>query len=331
MFLALVPPCAADILHIAASPDLIPEEAQFRVDAQQINPVTIEGSGDRLEITYISPDPIALDIAPQRRGSSVDPAEILHVTLPAGEHTAIVDITATPGWSPLRQAYVFWSFTTEKGAKAEISGIRFLPASYGSILNAALHHLSIRETYQVSLHHTLRGTMTLGWPFALPVGILTLVAAGVISRLRRRAFVLPALITLSIGALLFGAWSGIDLTRFTVSNLRDWYGKGIYSQAGSAALVSERFRKEARRSSDSPLLYVCHDKSDFYPKMLRYFLYPLPVSSKPEDVMHATHVIVARTLSWKYKEGLLTCGGLSGNAKKIAEFPDASVLFAAAR
>jgi hypothetical protein len=67
---------------------------------------------------------------------------------------------------------------------------------------------------------------------------------------------------------------------------------------------------------------------NFYPKMLRYFLYPIPVSTELKDIPRATHVVVASKLQWSYDGKTLVCGAIAKPAKEIATFPDGSVLFA---
>ncbi len=343
-FIALVPPCFAATLTITPSLDATAEEASARADDAIRTDMVIEGKGDRLKIVYSSPVRIDVDLAPRRRGTGYDPAELLYFTLPAGEQNeAIIDLTPTPGWSPFHQEYHVYFSSPEGGDDAEVKEMTFLPASFASLMRAFVTHLSIRDTFQVSTFHALRGYSILGASLSFIIGMIIFIAALVYSLVRLlvfrnqkpatsqpATFVRIPLLILTLGTFAYSAFFGIDLARFTVTNLTEWYGRGTYAKAGAASQVAEVIQKEAAVSAVPLFIFVCHDTTDFYTKMLRYFLYPIPVSMKQEDIPRATHVVVAYKLQWAYENGLITCGNITGAAKKIADFPDGSALFSAA-
>lgn len=331
-FVAFVPTCLALPLSITPTFDLTAEEAQARATAAEHTDLVFEGRGDRLAIRYTSTVRIDVDLAPRRRGSGFDPAEMLHATLPPGTHEAVIDLTPTPGWSPFHQEYLVSFFSPAGGEEAEIEDVTFLPWTWGSVLRALSAHLRIREVFQVSTFHALRGYNILGFSVAFLVGALTSIAA-VLVFLRRgsQKALLPILMTASIGCLAYSAWFGVDLARFTAENLREWYGEGTYGKAGAALQVAEAVRREERKSMTPLFIEVCHDSTDFYTKMLRYALYPIPVSMKPEDIPRATHVVVAQKLQWSFRDGILTCGNITGPATKLRSFPDGSILFVSVR
>ncbi len=327
-FIALVQPCSAAFLTITPTLDVTAEEARERTESAKQSDSLIEGQGDRLVITYSSPVRINVDLAPQRRGSGYDPAEMLHFTLPPGSQSqATVDLTPTPGWSPFHQTYYITFFSPAGGEKAQIHNFDFLSWRWGSLLRAAVGHLAIRDQYQVSTYHALRGYNILSFPLSVIIGLATVLAMLLLFLLRDRRALTAMIMTLSLGTLAYVAWFGIDLARFTATNLQEWYGEHTYSKAGSSEDLAQAIRGEAAKSSVPLFVYVCHDTTDFYTKMLRYFLYPIPVSMKPEDIARATHIVVAYKLQWRYDRGELTCGNATGPAKKIAAFVDGSVLY----
>jgi hypothetical protein len=252
---------------------------------------------------------------------------MLHFTLPPGElQDVTVDLTPTPGWSPFPQQYHLFFASPIGGQDAEIKAMTFLPWSFRSLLRAALRHLAIREVFQVSTFHALSGESVLGFSLAFLLGIAVVIAAVIFSVFRKQGSC--ALLALTIGCLAYAAWFGVDLARFTTQNLTEWYGQGTYAKAGAVTGVAKTIRVEAAKSATPLFIEVCHDAMNFYPKMLRYFLYPIPVSTELKDIPRATHVVVASKLQWSYDGKTLVCGAIAKPAKEIATFPDGSVLFA---
>lgn len=327
--LALVPSSsAAATLRITPTLDLGSEEALARAQATEKTDFVFGGKGDRLRIVYTSPVRIDVDLAPRRRGAGFDPTEVLHFTLPPGAHTeAVIDLTQTPGWSPLEKEYHAYFASPPGGKDAEIETIDFLPWTLGTLLMTAARNLATRDTFQVSTFHALRGYNMLGFSLSIIIGATTILIAlaTLLRRTSRTRALAPVLVT---GMLLYTAWFGVDLARFTTRNLREWYAEGLYNKAGAAEAVADAIQKEASASPTPLFVHVCHDTTDFYAKVLRYLLYPTPVSVRAEDVARATHVVVAGKLSWSFHDGTLTCGSVTGPARELATFRDGTVLYA---
>lgn len=322
--------CAAETVFMTPTLDLSAEQGRRRLDDTERSSILLRGTGDRLRITYASSVRIDTDFVPIRRGNGYDPAEMAHFSLPPSDNgQAVVDLTVTPGWWPFSQQYKVFFFSP--AGQSQITGIGFVPWTWTGLLRAVITHISIRETYQVSTFHALRGGSVLSIPLTSIVGTITLVAAAIVFWIKRKHPLYPVLTTLIIGSFVYTAWSGIDLTRFSVSNLREWTTERTYSKEGAVQVMTRSIEAEAKKSSAPLFVSVCTDLSDFYAKTLRYFLYPIPVSVKSEDIARATHVIVAEKVVWTYADGILNCGPVSGKARKIAEFHDGSVLFASVK
>ncbi|MBI5794632.1 hypothetical protein HZA87_06175 [Candidatus Uhrbacteria bacterium] len=322
--------CSAEAIFIAPTLELSPEHGRQRLEDTERSSILLRGTGDRLSISYTSPVRIDIDFVPIRRGNGYDPAEMAHFSLPPSDSgQAIVDLTVTPGWWPLTQQYKVFFFNPP--GRAQITAIDFIPWTWRGLLSGIVTHIAIRETYQVSTFHTLRGSSVLSLPLSGVLGVVTLLAAAGVFWLRRKNPLLPVFTALIIGSLVYTAWFGIDLARFSVSHLRAWTVGRTYSKEGAAQAMTDAIQSEAKKSSAPLLVFVCTDLSDFYAKTLRYFLYPIPVSVRNEDIARATHIVVAEKVIWTYADDILNCGPVGGKARKIAELNDGSVLFASTR
>lgn len=328
-FIALVPPCRAVQLTIIPTLDLSQEEALARQASTEKADTLIEGKGKSLRILYSSAVRIDADLAILRGGASFDPTEILHFTLPAGKDMeATVDLTVTPGWSPFTRQWRLFLASPPSTTSIDIHTMEFVPSDPASVLRTIAGNVINREVFQVSTFHALRGYRILGFSLATILGIFTFAAAAVFLGLRSPRL---AMTTFTVGSLLYVGWFGIDLARFTAENLTTWLRDGVYNKAGAAAAVADALRSEAKNSPVPLFVYVCHDTTDFYAKVLRYMLYPTPVSVKAEDIPRTTHVLVAGKIAWNYRDGLLTCGNVTGAAHELAQFRDGAVLYASAR
>lgn len=330
LFLAAPVTTAAEEVHLTPARELTHEQRLRRAEAAGEARQSVAGWGDRLRITYKAGKDIDLDLAPLHRGSDVDPLEMTYTTLPAGEHVAVIDLTASPGWSLLPQEYVL-QFASPAGTdRTDILAMEFLPPSIASIGWAAETGLLRREEFLVSTPQIVRGASLAGIPFALLVGMMTAAAAVFFPWLTKRNAGSGAIMAiLTIGTLFYGLWFGIDLARFTIGHLREWAANGTIGDFGAAENIGAALRT-LPKDSRPPVVYVCSDAGNYIPKAIRYFAYPVPVSSDAKDIPRATHVLVARKLQWTEGEGMLRCGEVSGEATRIKTFADGSILFAAA-
>ncbi len=322
--------CSAEAMLIAPTLELTPQEGRQRLEGTERSSILLRGTGDRLSIFYTSPVRTAIAFLPIRRGNGYDPAEMAHFSLPPTDNgQAIVDLTVTPGWWPFAQEYKVFFFNAP--GRAQITAIDFVPWTWTGLLSGVVTHIAIRETYQVSTFHTLRGSSVLSLPLTGLLDVATVIAAACIFWLRRKNPLLPVLTSLIVGCLVYTAWFAIDLARFSVGHLHAWTVERTYSKEGAAQAMAGTIESEAKKSSAPLLVFVCTDLTDFYAKTLRYFLYPVPVSVKNEDIARATHIVVAEKVIWTYADDILNCGPVGGKARKIAELNDGSVLFASTK
>lgn len=329
LLLSVAPVCSAATIAVTPTADPTPEQVAARAASALQSTTTVTGRGDRMVIRYSSPVRIDMDLAPQRRGSGRDPSEIVFFTLPPGaDNEATVDLTATPGWSPLSQTFYLDFFSPKGGDQAEVKSITFLPVQWGTLARVLWKNLLTREHFQVATFHALRGPGIFGYPLAVFVGVGVLLAAAIVSLLQKRKKLQHAIVILALGTLIIPAWFTLDLARFTVMNLRSFFTDGTYSEAGPIPLIAASLQQEAKKSSVPLFVEVCNDTTDFQAKMLRYQLYPTPVSVRPEDTARATHVVAMQKRQWTFVKGILTCGALSGPATKVADFPGGAALFA---
>lgn len=323
--LAMLAPSGAAALDIVPDRDLAGKMALPRRAAGEIRPLTVRGKGDRLTIWYRATEPVELDIAPLRTADEAEFSDVTYATLPPGEEVrADLDLTASPGWAPWERDYHLSFFVPEGGSLA-IEGMQFRSASLGVIALAALRGLGERETWQVSIVHVVRGAKVAGVPRTVLFGLLALAGAGAAYAVRRERRV--TLATLAVGALAVQALFGAELLRFTLAHASAWLRDGTYAANGSAEEIAEMIVAEASASPRPVLLSVCTDSTNYLPKVLRHLLYPIPVSWEEEDIPRATHLLVAGSPAWSFDGRTLACGGASGAARKIREFPNGAMLF----
>lgn len=317
-------------IAMAANITLIPTqeltyaEENRRIMATGTQALQLEGSGDRLVLSYTSAVPIDVDLAPMVQGSSYNPADLMHTTLPAGEDiVATVDLTRTAAWHPWRNRYFAGFFVQDRTSDVTLRSTEILPSRFGATVLAAMRHLGQGETFHVTAPHSLRGYLLLGVPLSLLLGLLTLFAALLYWRRGTSAVLLVALLS----TLVYGLRWNVDLLKFSVQHLWEWETQSTYAIADSAYTVAEELRAEAGRGRTPHGLSVCTRSTNFVAKLLHYALYPLPVSVRSEDAGKSSHVLVKQMNDWSYEGGILRCGQLQGPATLIRTFEDGSVLF----
>ncbi len=320
----------AEQVMLTPSLELDQASAERRLGSPKTQNMQVEGIGSRLRITYSSSLPIDVDVAPMVRGSSFDPADLAHTTLPAGTNmTALIDLTVAPSWKPWGATYYLAFFVNAEEVDAEMQEIAIASGGIGALFGAAFRHLASVEEYQVATPHALRGHKMVGLSLSFLLGLLFIVAVIVLC-IRKKGT--AAVLSVCLCAILFyAAIFGLDTLRFTTGHMSEWWGQHSYAQAGSIFAVAEELQAEDARGHTPKGVYVCTTSTDYVTKVLRYLLYPVPVSIAAEDVNTSTHMLVSDTADWSYEKGLLHCGRIDGPATKVREFPDGSVLFSVYR
>ncbi len=313
-------------VHLTPTLELNQEDAARRLASPKTQTMQVEGAGAKLKITYSSSLPIDVDIAPMVKTSSFDPADLGHTTLPAGQYmVALIDLTVAPSWKPWGSRYYLAFFVNAQNVDAEMQEITVVPGGFGTIFKTAFRHLFEVEEYQVATPHALRGHRIIGFSLTFLTG-LALILAVVVLFVRKKGS--DAILAACMMAVLFySAVFGLDALRFTTDHLGEWWGQHTYAQAGSVYQVADELRAENERGHAVQGVYVCTTSTDYMTKVLRYLLYPTPVSIAAEQVNTSTHMLVTGIGDWSYENGLLHCGRIDGPATKVREFADGSVLF----
>ncbi len=318
----------AEQVMLTPSLELDQAAATRRLGSPKTQTMQVEGAGAQLKITYSSSLPIDVDLAPMVKTSSFDPADLGHTTLPAGKDMiALIDLTVAPSWKPWGSRYYVAFFVNAENVDAEMQEITVVRGGVGSILNAAFRHLFEAEEYQVATPHALRGHRIIGFSLTLIMGLATLLAAVIVRKKGTRMIIT----TCFLGILAYSTVFGLDVLRFTVGHASEWWGQYTYAQAGSVYQVADELRAENARGHEVKGIHVCTTSTDYMTKVLRYLLYPTPVSIAAEDVNTSTHMLVTGIGDWSYENGLLHCGRIDGPATKVREFVDGSVLFSVYR
>jgi hypothetical protein len=110
------------------------------------------------------------------------------------------------------------------------------------------------------------------------------------------------------------------------------YPQGTYDEAGSVHSIAAVLKGLPKKPT---LVYVCRDGTNFKEKLLRYFAYPIRISSSAEDAMRADMAVVMNKYSWNFKTSIdaastrstLSCGDLARDARRVSSFEDGSILF----
>lgn len=326
-FLLLLSPVAGFAQEIVITPvtELEAADAERRFAATNTSNVAVEGRGGYLRIEYSSSHAIDADIAPMVVAGKFDPSDLVHFTLPAGkDQRVLVDLRQSPSWSPWKSRYYLAFYEPAKGARVDINTLRTEPAGLGKALAAALQQLQRREEYQASTPHKLQGYGGIGISLAFIIGVAGILAALATYRNKGITGFLAAGV---IATGLYGLWFGTDLLRWSVGHASSWITQGTYGQAESMYLVAEELQEEAERGHPANGVFVCTNSTDFRTKILRYLVFPVPVSIQAEDVNNVTHMLVDDISDWSYQNGVLHCGRIDGPATKVREFADGSVLF----
>ena len=296
---------------------------------------TIEGEGKVVQLTYQSSKPLDVFMGPTEAGNGYTPTDYIRFILPQTENgTVAIDLTVSPGWSPAPQRWIVTLLGKEKDSDAAFSDIRFTNDDARSVARIAAGHLFTEEFYTPSSVHALRGYRIFGVSVTMVLGILVLCASGACFLfVPKRHRTSSVMLTLMIGGLLYQGRFSIDLLRFSLQHAAE-YASGTYDEAGSIHAVAENLR-ELRKSEKTTLVYVCRDGTNFKEKLLRYFTYPMRISSEAETAATADYAVVMNKFKWGFETTVtkeasnvrLKCGDLDRDAKRLNTFPGGEILF----
>ena len=286
----------------------------------------LEGDGGQaLRIVYGSTDSLDIYLVPLEANGEYNPIDFLHFTLPAaGEGQVLIDLTVSPGWSPNIKTYLVNILVKDESVQAGFYSAEFVPASPLTLLVTAVKHFFVAESYAPNSYHALRGYRMLGAQFTLGFGCLALLAMGIVFIRKRSADrVRIAVGMLACFCLLYGARFTLDLLRFSMQHVSEYYGNGMYDEAGAIGQIADLVKTTPAPQS----VYVCRDASNFREKLLRYFAYPVQVSDSPAMASGSTLILLDGKINSTFQDGMLDCGGAHTRAELLRTFQDGSSLF----
>lgn len=280
----------------------------------------LQGTGDRLRVSYTAESPIDLFVFPLLHDGAPDTEAALVALLPAGvREEASLDLSVSPAWSPRVRRYRLHALSRETTPP-----VLYAPSivrGSASLLSIAASQLLRPEPFQPSSYHRLRGYRVLGFAVSPLVALIAIgTASATVALWRRRGVDVFLMIFLTV-LFLYGLRVAADLVSVSRAHLREWRVNGTYAQAGSSYAIADALqeREEGIRS-----VFVCHDGTSYLPTLLQYLLYPVPVTDTPED---ATHAVVIQKVRWSEGPDTLQCGDMVLPARRLRSFSDGSVLY----
>lgn len=304
---------------------------------------SIEGNGAILRLTYKASQPLTIYMVPLSAENTFVPTDFLLLTLPTTEAgTAEIDLTISPGWAPRNTVWLLHLLTKDENADTGFATVEFVPTPVTTILTTFFRHLFRVEPYSPSSYHALRGYRIFSVSVTILLGIalvLCCIAALLLSKKSQKLQMLT--LVLVSCQLLYGLRFGIDLLRFTHEH-HGSFVTGTYDEAGSVYLVALTIRDLAEKSAmqeEKMTVLVCRSGTNYKEKLLRYFAYPIRISSDSKHEVTAQYVLVMNALDWSIEEvtmngsnkQILHCEDQTFEVKKLSDFPDGSVLFSLIR
>lgn len=321
----------ASPLSVSAADPIVPMHAlssdQYNILAsyKQYSEGTVPGAGSAIAITYSSSVPLNGYVAILDANGSYNPADLYHFTMDAAQNeTVTLDVTALTTWTPSYHTYYLNFLSNADITDTQFHNMAVVPASFIHILKASVRHPFLMEPYWVSSSHLLRGYRSLSTPLPLLLAIAGIVAAVVIVFVRKKNLVAPMFILLAVVTSLYMIRVSADLAIHTVKHIAEWTAAHAYGEAHDMYSVADALKE---KRNDLTNVAVCFDSTDYYAKLLRYFLYPTPVSLTKTADEHTTHVVVTHALNWTFEGRALTCGDITVQATQLESFPDGTVLF----
>jgi hypothetical protein len=206
--------------------------------------------------------------------------------------------------------------------------MEFLPTSGGDVVAAIIGQFMQPEPYWVSTIHLLRGYRILNIPFTLIAGLLLVIATGCVLMRMKRSGIPIVLAVLIASTLLYELRFAADLLAYTDRHLTEWWTHHTYAEQQDLFTVAQVIQKNIDADHDEHTqVSICFDSTDYYAKVFRYLLYPVPVSIVGGLNENVRYVAVTRKGDWSYENGMLQCGTINHRAEKIQSFNDGTVLF----
>lgn len=292
----------------------------------------VEGAGAFLKIGYTSGVDLNGYVVIMNPDQTYNPADMNSFILPEDRNgTATLDLRTLPNWTPSSHLYYLSFLSPSVQTDTQFSEMTILPASVLDTVSAAFLQFSSIEPYWVSSMHLLHGYRVLNTSFALILGILLLMST-LFFIIRKKSAAAPAIfLTLIAGLLFYSARFTTDLTVHSLTHVKEWITTHGFGQAGDTYNVADALKKHAALTRSPAAASVCFSSTDYYAKLLRYLVYPLPVTMSGQLLPATTHVVVTHHLNWSDDNGNLRCGSINHPATLIESFPDGTALYSLTR
>lgn len=334
-FVVTSPPVSAQTLGIRPAIVDSSDQVEKRLKENQGRAsTTLDGNGSALQISYFASEPVEIFMVPLDKNGGYVPTDFITFTLPktdAGD--AEIELTVSPGWKPTETTWLLNLLSKDESTEAGFTSMEFVRPTVGSTIQAAVSHFFVPEPYSPSSFHALRGYRVLGTSATLLAGIALLVLSAMTLFFARKNRAALLLIILLLGVGAYELRFGLDLLRMTQEHLTG-YPKGAYDEAGSVYLVAHAIETASENQSKNSV-YVCRDGTNFKEKLLRYFVYPVPVSAEDAAAADASFALIIDKLDWELTTSVdgtqsfqtVQCGALSRRGTLLSRFPDGSVLY----
>lgn len=327
VFLGLLLPASLLAAELTITPELALSSDQYGVlsSYKQFSEGSIAGAGARLSFEYSTSDELNAYIAILDDTGFYNPADLYHFVLPATQGQRVhVKLNALTTWSPGHHVYYINFVSNAETTDAQFGQMLVTPSTFIQTVGAIITHPFSLEPFWVSSAHLLRGYRILSTSLSAILGLILCIGIAVLLIIKRKEALYQLLGILVAAVLLYNLRVSTDLTIHSVKHLHSWmtnysYGEARDTYGAADSLIADEIENKN--------VSVCFDSTDYFAKLFRYLVYPVPVTMTSDITENTTHVLVTHALEWNYENGILQCGNINKAATKISEFPDGTVLF----
>lgn len=318
----------AETFSIIPEPALSTDQFVTLTSYKESSDGTVTGAGRFLTIQYTSSFLLHGYVAILHEDLTYNPADMYNFTLPATKDgLARIDLGQLTTWTPSAHQYYLSFLSDAEKTDTQFGQMSIEPASFSDTVSAGIGHFFTAEPYWVSSMHMLRGYRIYTVSLSLILGtflLFLLVGATIV----KRGFRPELLLGIIVCTLLFySARVTTDLGLMSAKHLSTWTQNHTFAQSGDLHTIAKAVQKQAALDSRPPHVSVCFSSTDYYAKLLRYLVYPIPVHMAGDILPETTQVLMTRHLQAKEENGIVHCDNINQALTKIQSFPDGSILY----
>ena len=270
--------------------------------------VNLDGEGKSLLIHYSSSSDIDSYILFINDDGSMNPRNILYVSLPRGEEAdATVLLSESRGWTN-NEMHLRLYFFTDKEFDGSISSAEIIDTGR---IGGGIFQFFSKEPYSPSSYHRIVGYRLYGKSATATFIVIGLLSV-IIFRNKKRVIIglFLACIFLTSGRF------ALDSIRYSSDHLTEWISNGTYASAGSTYEIASYINE-----SNIKLFRICTDGNSYFSSLLQYAAYPSVLSDD------ADYLVVRNSFDHSFENEILRCGGNNFSASFIKSFPDGTNLY----